>query len=287
MDNEEFLTQQQKLIALCPDVENIMFALTQYLSVSYFRYVKSYPDNTKLILCSNAEWLEKYFSEEFYDTELANFHKHPPHSHGISIHGECHDNHPVCDFWNRHASIGKYDHIMGFYTKFDNYFEMYDFGLSAEAHTANNLFLNNQKIFKHFFLYFKSRGQDLLAKAEALRFPIKEAPEYDQSKNWLLGMNDSLTKIIIQEMRLLAVFLDDELEGTSLTINQAKTLKLFIEGYTFSEAPKTLGISEIRYKTLLQEVMNKLGATTFFELRNLCHQKHISKKLGFLDAEKV
>lgn len=287
MNSQRFQEQRKGLKALCPEVQNLLFALEQYLHVSFFRYVKSYPDHSKYIVCNNASWLDAYFDDEFYDTELASYHKHPKHSHGISIHGKCHENHPSCIFWNRHKKIGSYSQIMAFYVKYDSYFEIYDFGLNTTEHQANNLFLNNQKIFKHFFLYFKCRGRPVLEKADLLRFTSDSEENYDDSENWMLGVTDQLAHIAIQEMRLTDFHLEDELAHIDLTISEARSLKVFLEGYTFTEAPDLIGLSSARYKVLLQSVMRKVGVDSFFALRKLCHEKHINRKLAFLDEEQV
>ncbi|MCS5711980.1 hypothetical protein [Candidatus Berkiella aquae] len=94
------IVQSEALLkSLCPAVREVCQPLFNYLSVSFFRYIRSYPDRSKYILCTNEDWLTEYFKDKLYDVEYANFHKIP--RTGISIHGHCNDTDPVCTFWNK------------------------------------------------------------------------------------------------------------------------------------------------------------------------------------------
>lgn len=286
MKDEGLLEKQKNLKALCPEVQSIMFALSEYLNITFFRYVKSYPNGEKFIVCNSEAWLDEYFKEKFYNLELANYYKHPDGSKGVSIHGHCDQDHEVCEFWNRQEKVGNYNNILAFYVKFKNYFELYDFGINQDSHTSNNVFLNNQNIFRHFFLYFKSRGQQLLKQAYDNRFMVEKLENYDDKKNWMLGMNSQMSIIALSEMPLIEVFLDDEYEDHPLTLMEAKSLKFFLEGYKFSQAPNELGVSEARHIDNLQKVMTKLNITSYTDLRSLAHQRNIARKLTFLEGKK-
>lgn len=285
MDDAQFLENQQKLLSLCSDVNNVVFALEQYLHISFFRYVKSYANDEKFIVANNEAWLKQYFEEKFYVKELANYYKHPDGSKGMHLHYTCNQDHPACDFWNRNRKIGNYDSVLTFFIKFKEYFEMYDFGILGDEHKTNDTFLNNQAIFRHFFLYFKSRGQTILKAADDCRFPVERLADYDPQKNWLLGHTSNMKKVIISEMPLLEIFLDDEFDHVSLTLTEARSLKFFLEGYGFSQAPQLLSIAEARHTDNLAKVMQKLNVKTYNDLRSMCHQRNIARKLTFMQYD--
>lgn len=285
MSDEDIKQRQENLIALSPEIKDITFALEQYLKVTYFRYVKSYPNGDKYIVCNNGEWLKEYFNAKFYNVELANYYKHPDGSKGISIHSQCSQNHEVCKFWNSLEEVGKYKNIMAFYIKFNNYLELYDFGIDGDPHDSNNIFLNNQPIFQHFFLYFKSRGQTILKTAKENMFQVDIIENYDPNQNWMLGINEQLQKVVRTEMPLLELFLDDEFDDISLSLVEAQSLKFFLDGYKFSQAPQLIGISESRHIDHLGKVMSKLDVKNYTDLRSLCHQKNIARKISFLHLE--
>lgn len=284
MDEAEFVARQNKLISLCPEVNNIIYALNKYLNVTFFRYVKSYPNGDKFILSNSEPWLKKYFEQQFYNQELADYSKHPTGSKGVHIHHECNKQHPVCKFWNENGKIGNYNCKIAFFVKFKEYFEMYDFGIMGDTHSTNDTFFNNQKIFRHFFLYFKSRGSDILKQAELAKFPSKIAENYDSKENWLLGINNQSTKLLLEEMPLVEFYLDDEFANVALTLEEARSLRFFIEGHNFNQALEKIGITQDRHVEKLTAVMNKVDVKSYNDLRTLCHERNIARKLTFLDS---
>lgn len=285
MDEEEFQKRQEKLIELCPEVDSILYAMKEYIDISFFRYVKSFPDGEKYIVSNNAEWLKAYFREKFYDTELASYHKHPDGSKGVSIHSKCLLNHKNCQFWNQQEGIGNYKNIMTFFIKFDKYLEMYNFGIDGDIHESNMKFLNNQSIFRHFFLYFKSRGQVILQAARQNSFQIHIDEAFDLNENWFLGIDKQRKTIALHEMPLLELYLDNQFDDVALSLTEARSLRFFLEGFKFSEAPHLLGISEARHIDNLTKVMGKLNSKSYTDLRSLCHKTNIARKLGFLHLD--
>ncbi|MGE3318281.1 MAG: hypothetical protein AB7I18_03205 [Candidatus Berkiella sp.] len=228
MDNEAFLVKQNKLISLCPEVNDILYALNKYLDVTFFRYVKSYPNGEKFILSNSEPWLKEYFKSEFYNREFADYSKHPEGSKGVHIHHECDKEHPVCQFWNKNGKIGKYNSKIAFFIKFKAYFEMYDFGILGDSHRSSDTFFNNQKVFRHFFLYFKSRGRNLFKEAELAKFSVNIIENYDSKENWLLGINEQDAKLVFLEMPLLEFYLDDEFADVALTLEEARSLRFLL-----------------------------------------------------------
>lgn len=285
MDESEFLARQNKLLSLCPEVDNLIFALKHYLNISFFRYVKSYPNGEKYIVCNSSDWLKGYFKEKYYNFELADYAKHPEGSKGVHVHNECQNDHPACKFWNSYGSVGGYNCKIAFFIKFKNYFEMYDFGILGDSHQTNDTFFNNQKVFRHFFLYFKSRGHELLNQAELAKFPTLRAENFDPKNNWLLGINNQITKLLLEDMPLTEFYLDDELANVALTLNEARSLRFFLAGHHFNRALDVIGITEESHVRELTSVMNKVEVKSYNDLRSLCHQKNIARKLTFLNGD--
>jgi len=285
MDSEEFLARQNKLIALCPEVNDILYALNKYLHVTFFRYVKSYPNGEKYILSNSEPWLKEYFKQEFYNQELADYSKHPQGSKGVHIHHECNKLHPVCQFWNQNGKIGKYNCKIAFFIKFKSYFEMFDFGMVGDTHRSNDTFFNNQHVFKHFFIYFKSRGREVLKQAEKAKFSVNIIENYDIKENWLLGIDNQDTKLVLEEMPLLEFYLDDEFGDVALTLEEARSLRFFIEGHPFNKTLDLIGVTQDRHIERLTTVMGKVEVKNYNDLRTLCHLKNIAKKLQFLNAD--
>lgn len=93
---------QELFLSFCPRVREICFPIFAYLSIRYFRVVRSYADGKKFTLCSDDLWLRKYFEESIYNLENSNFHRMPENAQGISVHGTCNNNqHPICHFFEQ------------------------------------------------------------------------------------------------------------------------------------------------------------------------------------------
>ncbi len=284
MDDAGFQEKQNKLLSLCPEVDNLLFALKNYLGISFFRYVKSYPNSEKYILSNNPAWLEAYFQKKYHDYELADFSRHPEGSKGVHIHNQCNKDYPACKFWNEHGKIGNYNCKIAFFIKFKHYFEMYDFGIQGDSHQTNDTFFNNQKVFRHFFLYFKSRGREILNQAELAKFSVNPVVQ-EQKCNWLLGINNLTTKLVLEDMPLTEFYLDDEFADVGLTLNEARSLRFFLDGHHFKHALDVIGVTEEHHVEALTSVMEKVAVTSYNELRSLCYQRNIARKLTFLNTD--
>ncbi len=100
-----------------------------------------------------------------------------------------------------------------------------------------------------------------------------------------MGLSAQTTVTLLQEMPLLEFYLDDEFEKIPLTLNEAKSLRFFLEGYSFKSSLDLIGITEDDHVNILNKVMNKLSVKSYNDLRSLCYQKNIANKLTFLNTK--
>ena len=49
--------------------------------------------------------------------EHANYYKIPDNTQGISLHGKCNNDNPICNFWNKHAVDNDFNYIYTMYKK--------------------------------------------------------------------------------------------------------------------------------------------------------------------------
>ena len=272
------------LKSLCPDVRKICQPMFNYLSVSFFRYVRSFPNNEKVILCTDENWLTEYFKDKLYDVEYANFHKIPSLSSGISVHSKCTVDDPVCNFWNKMSDPTDYNLIMALYEKYDTYLEFYNFGLTQDTHAANNIFLNNHSLFHHFIEYFREQGQGILEKAMLAKFICKAQDDYteDTRNNWMLGLDTSLVNMVIEQMPIQKFYLNGALDKIFLTKEEAFLIKHHLSGENLASIAKKLNITEQNCQALEKQVMTKLNVSTEQDLRRVLNANRIAKKLSYL-----
>lgn len=276
----EISEDAQYLISLCPRVREVCEPLYKHLGIKFFRFVTSYPDGSKFCLSSDEEWLRSYFEEEFYNKELSSYHKAPPHTTGISIHGSCVEDNPVCEFWNRHAHLCHYSFLLDIYEKTDDYFDVFCFGISDHSHVAVNVLLNNFFLFKHFMIYFYDVGRDLIKEGKAHRFLIEEDNSYNLEKNWMLGIQHEDQKAIINEMKVKRFYLDTSLDSQYLTSVEVKLLKLFSKGYNETDLADKFKLPPERIQDYFDGICVKLGASNRAELLATILRQPLASRLA-------
>jgi hypothetical protein len=282
--NTDVEKSERILKSLCPAVSEVCQPLFNYLSVSFFRYIRSYPNGDKIILCTDANWLTEYFKDKLYDVEYANFHKIPKFSSGVSVHSKCIIEDPVCDFWNKMSNVTNYNLILALYEKYDSYLEFYNFCLIQDTHAANNIFLNNHSIFHHFIEYFRDKGQSILEQAEQAKFACKPSENYDQDtrNNWMLGLETSLERIVVDQMPVNRFYLNGSLDKIYLTRNEAVFVKHLINGENIDSIAKKLNLSMNECNNIEKQVMAKLNVNNEKDLRKVINTNRIAKKLTYL-----
>ncbi|MCS5711676.1 hypothetical protein [Candidatus Berkiella aquae] len=281
--NNNYAESELILKSLCPYVRKICQPMFDYLSISFFRYVRSYPNNEKYIMCTDENWIAAYFENEVYDLEYANYYKIPKIGSGISIHAVCTSDDPICVFWNKMSDETNYNFILALYEKYDAYLEFYNFGLSKEIHAGNNIFLNNHNLFHHFITYFRENAQELFLQAEKVKFKCKETNyEEDVSNNWMLGLSEDYEKMVIEQMPVTKVYLDGYLDNVHLTKDEAIFAKHLLSGHHAEQIKEKMHLSLEKLKALEDNLLLKLKVGTEKDLRSILTNNRIQKKLAFI-----
>lgn len=274
---------EEVLKSLCPAVREICQPIFNYLSISFFRYNRSYPDRSKFILCSDETWLTEYFKDKLYDIEYASYHKIPKIGSGISVHSRCTSTDPVCTFWNKMGDVTNYNLILALYEKYDSYLEFYNFGLKVDVHAANNIFLSNHNLFHHFIAYFREHAQDLFKQAESVKFLCKESNyDNDAKNNWMLGLPDTYEKMIVDQMPVNMVYLNGKLDSVFLTKEEAIFAKFLLNGVSMDNIHEKMHIPAEQCNVLKNSLVSKLKLTTEKELRLALTNNRIQKKISFI-----
>tara|TARA_R110002110_G_scaffold119309_2_gene293748 strand:+ start:34825 stop:35673 length:849 start_codon:yes stop_codon:yes gene_type:complete len=279
-----FEAHKQQLMLLCPEVESICQPLFKLFNITFFRFIRSDASGKKFMICSNPEWLEAYFNEDFYKTELADFRKHPPGSKGISIHsGNCQNQHKVCEFWNKHSKLGNYKAVFTIYQRYDTYFEQCNFASDLSNHSATNIFLNNLDMFKKFILHFKDAGRTLIKTAHKSAFTYPVDPSFKLSDNWYLGLPPGKRELFKQDIKLERVYLDGIYENIYLTTMESMCLKRLLDGKKYKEIGRELNISSRTVEHYIANIKEKLSVTLKLQLLETCKNNNIYEKVKHID----
>lgn len=269
----------QAMLDMCEDVREICLPLFLMLSVRYFRIVRSYPDNTKFILCSNKFWLTQYFKESFYDWELANFHKFPDGAEGINVFKTHSSDDPIIQFWSRLGPHCDYSSILGIFKKHDNYLEYLNFCLSIDSFAAQNIFLNNQNIFTHFMQYFYANASELMKKAYDNRFSVQKVENFDFKQNWTVGLDKDFQAKVLGKMPLEKVFIGDSLTSKPLSIFDIKLIMHIAKGLDKKEIMEKESLSKSEFKEAIENIVAILGIRSENEIKSHLIKKKLLTKL--------
>lgn len=269
----------EEMLGMCDDVKKICMPLFLYLKIRYFRVVRSYPDGTKFILCSNNFWLKQYFDEAFYNVEYAHYDKIADGSEGISIHGLCDAQNPVCQFWTKLGPYCGYNYILAMYKKNDEYMELFDFGLSEDSHVSQNIFLNNPKIFKHFIQYFYEEAKPLMEKAYLHRFTNELSPGFDTKKNWMLGLQKDYEKKVLECMQLDKIYIGDNLADAQLSVTEVRIILMLSKGFEKKEILEKIGIDKSEFKDTIHQIFEKLNVKSEGDLKKEVFRRKLLSSL--------
>lgn len=271
--------KEEQLMEMCDLVKEICMPLFMFLTIRFFRLVRSYPDGSKFILCSNWFWLKQYFDNAFYNLELATYQKLPDNSEGISLHGACDSSNPVCAFWNRLGPYCEYNNLLSMYKKTDDYLDLFDFGLGNDTHVAQNIFLNNQTILQHFINYFYQEAKPLMQKAYDCRFQIDIPEDFDKKNNWLLGLEDEYESKILKKMPLKEIYLGDNLTASAICAREGKIILLLAKGYNKKQISDQLQISEVDLKNDIESILEKLNVSSEADIKKAIFKMKLLSKL--------
>lgn len=272
--------KKQNLIDLSPMVRTLCEPLSNFLGIKYFRYVRSYKDNTKFCICTHEDWLKAYFEQEFYNVELANYHKMPDNAKGISLHGGCDDDNVICKFWNSMANLCEYNYILAIYEKNDEYFDLFNFAVMENTHVASNIFLNNRFLFNHFIMFFYDEGEMLIHEADENRFEVSPVKDFKVRDNWLLGLNEKEEEEILAQMKINRMYLTHKKDSDYLDSNEAKILKLLVRGYSEEQIAKFFKIPTKTISSYLAHTHKKMGTKNNIELMRMFLREPLSSRLA-------
>lgn len=272
--------KKEYLISLCPEVKELCKPLFDHLYISFFRFVRSYPDHSKFVLCSNEALLKAYFAENFDVIEHANYYKIPDDTKGISLHGQCTHNNPICNFWNKYADRQNFNFLFSMYRKNKLFLEHVNFGVQMDSHAVDNIFLNNNFLLKHFLIYFYDKGRDLLIRAKDHRFEVAKDPNFNPDHSWHLGLSLDKQYEFLNSFTVERLFLDDTIESDFLNNNEVKVLKLLVCGDTTSDIATRFKISEAHVEKYLQSISKKIGVNSINDLLLAALSPPLSEKLS-------
>ncbi len=245
--------------------------LFEQFDLNYFRYMRVFSDNSRIILSSNPYWTEHFFSNRFY--ELAWFDNKPydyyPSGSTIwNIKAIKEDNQVGIDSRDRFDMF----HGITIVKRHKKFTEFVDFTATAGHAYIEEVFSMDPHILNKFILFFKDKAIKILNDAEKskIKLPIHFAKENaDLHKLNQQCKNDFLTKLNVKNYYIT--------NDVKISARQVSCIQLAHEGLSIADIAKKLFIAERTVETHIQHTKDLLGCKKRDEvIRILINEKVIS-----------
>ena len=228
---------------------NAIIAPLSVKNISYFCYVKSYADGSRLFLVNHPDDLNAYLSNKHY--LIGNCEAKPDLYQNQAVLWSTLKQQHLYQFSREHFNI---DHGMTLINQHEDHCEFFAFASSPEHPETMNLYLNHLDIFQAFTHEFKEKASKLIEKAEKhqIILPFNE-PQIPPVNMLDIEFNEKNTRKNIDKKQVLS---EKELE----------LIPLLIAGYTAKEIAVQLHKSYRTIEGYVDSIKNKLHVRNKTEL---------------------
>lgn len=231
------------------EIDNITQPL-KTLGISYFSYVRSYPDGTHIRLANNPEWTQHYYQKDYYSVVLKQV--LPVNNYVL---WKCLDKYPLFYDASEHFDVDN-----GAVTVRQNgdICERYFFGSTKENEQVNNIYLFKPDILDRFILYFKDRAEGLIEQADKSRILLPAAPVVQEAQEF---EDDPKLAEFLSQTKIKRYCVNVAGKEVYFPKREAEILALMKEGKTSKESAKVLGIGHRtieRYKDNMKQRLEPL-----------------------------
>jgi len=234
-----------------------------HFEVNLFYFIKSYylgdQKGKRILLSSDANWVNDYFATKHYESELVSF---PSVLKGktyiSSIWDGCHSNHQSCKLGLLAQSKYNVSHLFYLTWVHDNNIEVYCFGFKKGHDHIPQQLLFNLDIYQYFCHYFDDIGRDLIQNAykDAFIVPIQDSANYSNPHYFEYGPQKQQ---LLNTMPIHKIFLTGKYQDTYLTKDEAKTIVLACQALQYADIAKYLSVSVPTVKYRINSIRKKCG----------------------------
>lgn len=233
-----------------------------HLGITYFTLDRIYMDGSRSILTTAPNWIEFYYSSEFYDLSLFE-----PSTLPVE---KC------TSYWSTMLYNPVYKAAEDFniakgltlVMKHQGYWDFYNFGTTKNNLNISDSFLSENFLeLEHFIIYFKDKGHKLIEESGKHIIKFKETP-----MDFCLKSNDiKLSKIksfdvFYKETEINRYFLDGEFEGEYVTRREIQIIDLLLKGKTQKEIAEQVGIKQKTIESHIARIRKKFKSSNMVQL---------------------
>lgn len=248
LTNNPALYTSGQIKEICKPIYNLF-------NVTFFRYLRIYPDGSRIHLCSNPLWTEHFYTQHFYNIAWFDANKldAPKNMEILWDERAVHDDNIVGIQARNHFNI---HHGISIIRPGFNSYEVYDFATARNNYKINEKYLANLDLFEHFLFYFRDKASSMIKAAEEI--PLR--PD-DLIKKWRTKDNrdDRVIDDFLSQTKTKRYFINTLRGDIYLTRQEVKCIYWNVIGKSADEISMILGSSKRTVETHLDHVKQKLG----------------------------
>jgi len=255
--------------------------LFSLFNISFFRYLRVFPDGRRIHLCTNPNWTDHFYNHGFYNVAWCDAKNliNPRNTQAL---------------WDEMAV--RYDNIVGVDARnhFNihhgvsmvcpgvGYYEVFDFAASKEHAEVNEAYLNNLDIFEHFFFYFRDKANALIM--EQQNNTIKPL---DLMERWKTEQNSNNSKNkkfldFLEETAIKRYYIGSYGGDTYLTRKEVQCIYWASLGKNSEEIGIIMGCSKKTIEAHVDNIKNKLDCTKMTKIIEIATKTGLLETVGHL-----
>lgn len=240
------------------DIKKICRPIIDLFKITFFRYLRIYPDKSRIHLCTNPEWTSLFYSKGFYNiawfdsNQLIN-----PKSIEIlwDVKANTDDNIVGIEARN-HFNI---HHGISIIRPQKSYYEVYDLATYKDNASINDLYLNNLDLFQRFFFYFKNQARTLLQECDKKRIKLPNLSEFKkEAENNIVNKSEDIN-IFLDSTKTNRFYINTVNGDIYLTKKETECIYWVLRGKSAEEIGMILKCSKRTIEIHINNIKKKLG----------------------------
>lgn len=251
LKDHPFLISSQEISEICKP-------LFEYIGIKYFDWIRTYEDGGRLRLTTHPRWVEHYLTQEYY--KFSQLERHPSlYRSGFTIwdyqaHKETTEVSLILKDMRENFNRG---HGLSILKVHETYMDNFIFTTEVSSEDINPLYLSNIESIERFTIYFISRAEKLISKAQKVFLPLEK--EKFLSGDGSALQNNYKIKEFIASMPVEKAYLCKSHNSAYLSKRETQCLIYSLKGKSAKEIARILYLSPRSIETYLENIKSRLG----------------------------
>jgi DNA-binding CsgD family transcriptional regulator len=264
-----------------PEIKQICKPLFKISKINFFRFMRLYNDDSRIILSSDSSWIQYFFDKSYY--KQAWFDNKPFHFYSSGK--------VLWDEKNlREGNIVGIDaqllfhqhHGATFIYRFSNFTEFYEFATFQENDAINNFYVNSTNLFERFIWYFKEKADKIIKEYNNQKIILPES----NLNSIDLEDNDEVNEFIKATIIKKFPFYKGT-EEYHLSSREAECAYHLSMGKSIKEIANLVDLSPRTVEAYLNNIKAKLNVTCRSKLIDLFNENGLQSFINVLKCDSM